>query len=67
MRELRRMLHCPWSPPAPVLAVKMGSRLMGSEASLALVSQRCVPKKFLAAGFQFQFAELAPALKDLCR
>ena len=67
MRELRRSLHRPWSPPAPVFAVRIGSRLMGSEASLALISQRCAPKKFLAAGFQFQFAELAPALDDLCR
>ena len=66
MRELRRKLDRPWSPPAPVFAVKIGSRLMGSEASLALVSQRCAPKKFLEAGFPFQFAELATALNDLC-
>jgi|SRR5665213_522999 len=67
MRELRRTRHRPWTPPAPVFAVKLGARLLGSEASLALVSQRCAPKKFLAAGFQFQFAELAPALDHLCR
>ena len=67
MRELRQVLHRPWSPPAPVLAVKLGARLMGSEASLALASQRCAPKRFLAAGFQFQFADLAAALSDLCR
>ena len=67
MRELRRAWRRPWSPPAPAFAVKLGARLMRSEASLALVSQRCVPKKFLAAGFQFQFAEVAPALNDLCR
>ena len=65
MRELRRALHRPWSPPAPAFAVKLGARLMGSEPSLALVSQRCEPKKYLKAGFQFQFAELTPALKDL--
>ena len=67
MRALRRTLDRPWSPPAPVFAVKIGSWLLGSEASLALVSQRCVPAKFQAAGFQFQFAELPPALKDLCQ
>lgn len=65
MRELRGVLHRPWSPPAPVFAVKIGSRLMGSEASLALASQRCVPKRFLAAGFQFQFAGLRSALENL--
>ena len=67
MRELRHALHRPWSPPAPAFAVKLGARLMGSEPSLALVSQRCSPKRFSAAGFQFQFSELAPALRDLCQ
>jgi uncharacterized protein (TIGR01777 family) len=66
MRELRHALHRPWSPPAPEFAVKLGARLMGSEASLALASQRCVPEKFLAAGFQFQFASVVSALNDLC-
>ena len=64
MRELRRALHRPWSPPAPVFAVKIGSRLMGSEASLALVSQRCAPKNFLATGFEFQFSNLRAALEN---
>lgn len=67
MRELRRALRRPWSPPAPVFAVKLGARLMGSEPTLALVSQRCAPKKFDERGFQFQFAELTSALKDLCQ
>lgn len=65
MRELRRVLHRPWSPPAPEWAVKTGSRLMGSEASLALASQRCVPQRMLAAGFKFQFADLRGALRNL--
>ena len=67
MRELRRELHRPWSPPAPALAVKFGARLLGSEGSLALVSQRCVPERFLEAGFPFRYGELAKALQDLCR
>jgi len=67
MRELRRALQRPWSPPAPEFAVRLGSWLMRSEASLALISQRCVPKKFLEAKFQFQFSNLRGALADLCR
>ena len=66
MRELRRALHRPWSPPAPELAVKLGARLLGSEPSLALVSERCSAKKILSAGFRFQFSELPAALGDLC-
>jgi uncharacterized protein len=67
MCELRRALHRPWSPRVPELAVKLGARLMGSEPSLALISQRCEPKRFLAAGFSCRFPELAPALRDLCQ
>jgi uncharacterized protein (TIGR01777 family) len=67
MRELRRAWHRPWSPPAPELAVRLGARLMGSEASLALTSQCCAPIRFLESGFEFQFQELRAALEDLCR
>jgi len=66
MGELRHTLHRPWSPAAPEFAVKLGARLMGSEGSLVLTSQRCVPKHFLATGFQFKFSDVAVALKDLC-
>jgi uncharacterized protein len=65
MRELRRTLHRPWSPPAPAWAVKLGSRLMGVEPSLALAGCRVEPKRLKEAGFQFQFPELGPALKEM--
>jgi uncharacterized protein (TIGR01777 family) len=65
MRELRRALHRPWSPPVPVFAARIGSAVMGTEAELALVSQRCTPKRFLESGFQFHFPELRPALNNL--
>jgi hypothetical protein len=67
MRELRRALHRPWSPPAPEFAVRLGARLMQSEPSLALGGQRCVPGKFLEMEFSFQFAQLRAALENLCR
>jgi uncharacterized protein (TIGR01777 family) len=65
MRSLRRALGRPWSPPAPAWAVKLGARLMGSEPSLALISQRSAPARLLQGGFQFQFPELAGALREL--
>lgn len=65
MRELRCVLHRPWSPPVPVFAARIGGALMGTEATLALVSQRCTPKRFLEHGFQFDFAELRPALHNI--
>jgi uncharacterized protein (TIGR01777 family) len=67
MRQLRRALHRPWSPPVPSFAVKLGARLMGSEPSLALAGCRVVPRKFLQAGFKFKFADLRPALENFCQ
>jgi uncharacterized protein (TIGR01777 family) len=67
MRELRRELHKPWSPPVPEFAVRLGARWMGSEPSLALSSQCCAPIKFLEAGFEYQFPRLREALHDLCK
>ncbi len=65
MRELRRALHRPWSPPVPEFAARIGSWLMGTEADLALVSQRCVPKRFQENGFNFEFPELRDALANV--
>jgi len=65
MRELRRALHRPWSPPAPALAIRLGARLMKSDPSLALSGCRVAPRRFLDAGFQFQYPELRRALNEL--
>jgi uncharacterized protein len=65
MRELRRAMYRPWCPPAPVWAVRLGSRLMQTEPSLALTGRRCAPRRFLQRGFKFQFPELPDALADL--
>jgi uncharacterized protein len=65
MREMRRALRRPWSPPVPKFAARIGAMLMGTEASLAFVSQRCTPKHFLKKGFHFDFPELHPALHNV--
>ncbi len=65
MCELRRALHRPWSPPVPEFAARIGSWLMGTEADLALVSQRCVPKRFQENGFNFEFPTLRQALTNI--
>lgn len=65
MRQLRRTLHRPWSPPAPELAIKLGARMMGAEPSLALDGCRVLPKRFMEAGFQFRFPQLEGALREL--
>ena len=65
MRELRRALHRPWSPPVPAFAAKVGAWIMGTDASLALTGQQCTPKHFLNCGFEFEFPELRGALANL--
>ena len=67
MGELRKVLGRPWSPPVPALAIRLGSRLLGGEAVLVLMSSRCLPERFLMSEFKFQFAALPAALNDLCR
>jgi uncharacterized protein len=67
MHELRHVLHRPWCPPAPAFAVRLGARWLGSEPTLALMSQCCAPMRFMEAGFEFHHPKLRPALQDLCR
>jgi uncharacterized protein (TIGR01777 family) len=65
MRELRRALHRPWSPPVPAMISHIGAWILGTEASLALTGRRCIPKRFLEKGFQFEFPDLRPALANI--
>jgi len=65
MRELRRAVHRPWSPPVPSWAVRIGARMMGTEAELALTGRRCIPRRLLDSGFEFQHPHLRDALADL--
>jgi uncharacterized protein (TIGR01777 family) len=65
MRQLRRVLRRPWSPPVPAWAVRIGAWLMGTDASLALTGRRSGPRRFLDQAFSFEFAELRAALQDL--
>lgn len=65
MRELRRVLHRPWSPPAPAWAVHVGSWLLGTEPCLALTGRRCVPRRLMDEGFTFQYPNLRKALEAI--
>ncbi len=65
MRQLRAALDRPWSPPAPALAVRLGGWVAGINAELALTGQRCAPRRLMAQGFAYEFAELRRALRDL--
>ena len=65
MRELRRALHRPWCPAVPAPLARAGAWLMGTNGDLALTSCRCVPRRFLDHGFDFQFPQLRNAFAEL--
>lgn len=65
MRELRRALRRPWSPPTPAPLVRVGCFFMRTEPVLALTGRRCVPTRLLREGFQFEHPALPGALRDV--
>ncbi len=65
MKTLRDVLNRPWSPPVPSFAVRLGGSVLGTAPELALHGQRCIPERLQAAGFNFEFPELPPALRNL--
>ena len=65
MRRLRHAVHRGWSPPAPAFAVQVGSYIIGTEPSLALHGQRCVPRRLDEEGFVFASENLDEALRGL--
>jgi len=70
-RELMAALRDAWEVPngfpIPGPLVKLGVRMMRTEAELVLKSRRVVPGRLLEAGFQFEFPEWAEAAEDLVR
>ncbi|MCC7389217.1 MAG: TIGR01777 family oxidoreductase [Phycisphaerales bacterium] len=67
MRRLRRALRVPIGLPAPGPLVRLGAPLvMRTDPDLALYGRYCLPERLLGEGFGFEFAELGPALADVC-
>jgi len=66
MRELRHLLHRPWSPPAPAWAVKFGAEfIMRADPSVILTGQRALPRRLEEAGFHFSHIDLRETLAEL--
>ena len=58
-QEIGRVLHRPSWLPAPEFALRLA---LGEQADLLLHGRRAVPAKAQAAGYQFRYPTLAPAL-----
>jgi uncharacterized protein len=65
MRELRHAVHRPPTPPTPAWLVKVGAVALRTDPALALTGRRAVPGKLGAAGFRFEYPQLAEALTAL--
>lgn len=66
MQTLRRVLRMPIGLPAFEWMVRIGAPyLMRSDPELALYGRYVIPKRLHDEGFEFQFPNLEPALRDL--
>lgn len=65
MKRLRQAVHRPWAPPAPAFAVQIGAYIIGTEPSIALDGQRCVPRRLDEERFAFAHEDLGETLKGL--
>ncbi len=65
MRTLRRVLRVPFGLPAPRPVLEIGTALIRSETELVLKSRWVVPERLLAAGYEFEYPELEPAVRAI--
>ena len=66
MRTLRKVIRMPIGLPALEWMVRIGAPLfMRTDPELVLYGRYVIPKRLMDEGFEFQFAELEPALRDL--
>ena len=59
---LGRVMKRPSLLPAPGFALEM---ILGEMSTLVLDGQRALPTRLQELGFEFEFPELEPALRDL--
>jgi uncharacterized protein len=63
VRTIARVLHKPAFLPAPAIALRLALGEMAN--ALLLSSQRAKPEFLMNAGFQFQYEQLEPALREI--
>ena len=62
-KTLARVLHRPAFMKLPAVVLRCA---LGAQSMLLLEGQRVVPARLTQMGYQFRFAELDSALRDLC-
>lgn len=67
MKTLRKVTDTKFALPAHEWMIKLGTTIIGSEAELIIKSRWVVPTKIMETGFQFRYAHLEEALKDIVK
>ena len=65
MRTLRDVLGIPIGLPVPRWMLEIGSMMIQTETELVLKSRWVVPERLLDSGYEFEYPDLAPALRDI--
>ncbi|SDE93004.1 TIGR01777 family oxidoreductase [Chitinophaga filiformis] len=65
MRTLRKAAGQFFGLPASVWMLRIGARLIGTEAELLLKSRWVLPTRALQAGFVFEYPQLQPAMENI--
>jgi uncharacterized protein len=67
MGMLRHVLRVPIGIPTPRFILELGSIAIRTETELVLKSRWVTPERLLAAGYEFEYPELEPALRQIVR
>lgn len=65
MRAIRDVVGMPFGLPAPRWMLEIGSAVIRTETELVLKSRWVLPERLEAAGYEFEHAELLPALREI--
>ena len=67
MRIFRQVCGAPFGLPATRWMLEAGALLLRTETELIIKSRRVIPARLVASGFQFRFARLEDAVREIDR
>ncbi|MHC5796261.1 epimerase [Lacisediminihabitans sp. FW035] len=65
MQTLRDVLGMPFGIPAPRWMLELGSAVIKTETELVLKSRWVLPERLREAGYEFEYPELGPAVRQI--
>ena|SRR6218665_158930 len=65
MKKLRTEMEIPFGIPTPKPLLKLGAKIIGTEAELVLKSRNVIPERLQQNGFEFEFGTIEKTFKNL--